>query len=584
MAQRGQATLPWTASVWLALATACAPQLPPAERFLADHVVQLPSIGLRTPPLAPHNPFERKEAAFVAVDVEAAGLAEHAASAVVPTGGQALSGIGCPGALCLGAPAGQPVQVLISIYSKDDKGQPHKALARGRTVPFRPDDPKATAGLRAYVVANNAFAPVHSDDNAPTSKAGRVGRSAVVRPGVPNDVVLIGGANLAPSAADMFDPANYKDISTEVALYDVTTRRFKLAPVPLKVPRAFAGVAAGKSVIAVVGGFTLQDGKVKPTASIEFLDADLQVRTSTAPSPDLLDPRAGATVVALYPDEDKFLILGGRGPSDCPTCASQLWEVWSPDQGRIAFGNLGSARWNHAAVTKAEGGGGYALLVGGENAKGVHNDMLVVQWSPPGKLVVSSSGQTPDPSAGLGGEFLWTPQHFALPTPRTLPGAAIALRAATPALAAYLLLYVVGGFGDVAHQQPLDRVDVFDMQGGEFLTLPAPLQLQTPRGAPMVALAPLGPVDGQVLIAGGASGPNRAVATGEVMRAVPSAKGFKPVPTFDLQPVTNELLDGEMALGTATALVTGQILLIGGVGGKAGELLPRGKVQVWAPY
>lgn len=566
------------------VAAACAPQLPPADRFLAEHVVPLPSIGLRTPTVAPYNPFALTDTAFIALDVEAPGLAEHAASAVAPTGGQFLTGVGCPGLLCVGAPVGQQVQVLVSLYSKNAKGQPDTALARGRTVPFRPEVAADTAGLRAYMVANNSFAPVNGDDNVPTNKAGRVGRASVVRPGVPNEVVLIGGANLTPSASDMFDPANYKDISTEIAIYDVTTRRVTLAPAPLKFPRVQAGVAAGKSVIAVVGGYTMQDGKVKPTNSIEFLDKDLQVRASAAQNPDMLDPRGGATVVPLFADDDQFLILGGRGPLDCPTCASQLWEVWHPEQGRIAFGDLGAARWNHAAVYKAEGGGGYTLLVGGENATGVLKDILVVQWSPAGKLVVSSKGQTPDASANLGADFLWTPQFPPMPLARTLPGAALALRRATATLSAYLVVYVIGGFADAAHTTALDRIDVFNMQEGAFFDIAPPLQMKTARGAPMVAVAQLGPIDGQVLIAGGASGPTSAVATGEVIRAVPSAKAFKAAPSFDLRPVGNALVEGDMALGTATALITGQVLLVGGVGGKPGELQARGKVQVWAGY
>lgn len=545
------------------------------------------------------DPFGLPDDKFVAVIAEVPGRPDSEFQMVKPyVPGMSLDLQCMSGGTCSGITFGAGQQIRIELWSKNTAtNQPDlPVLGRGRSIPFDALSGAAAKTLTPYVTRMNRFAPAVGPGDVTAELPGRAGSATVTLPGNEGYVLVIGGAAPKPGAKNAFDPASYTDFSDAITVYDPNTRAMlpvsqKGPEFALKTPRAFHAVAAGATVIAVVGGYTSSAGGAKPTNSVEYLDRNSRTLTATEGKPDLVFARAGATVVQMFAGSDFFLILGGKGDTPCKDeqgadldCAANTWELWHPQHGNMAQGRLNEPRWNHASVVIPGGGGGYVMLIGGENDSDALPNFEVLQFSSAGGGVISTKGQACKAGAGLPAceQFYWEPLTQGMPVKRTLPGAAYVSVPRGSGAPQYRFVYLIGGFGDKAHTQALARIDVFNLATGSYVNADG-FAMSTGRGAPMVAAVPHPTTQGQVLIAGGSASDTIHLSSAEsiLVRLDPSSN--PPTPVISIPLVGNDLPGGGRSLGQAITLNTGHVMVLGGVGTTADGLVGQGAVTLWNP-
>jgi hypothetical protein len=538
------------------------------------------------------NPFTDPNAAFVALTAEGPGLAGGKYRVVKPYVPGGSLNLSCDEAgNCDGVPFGQGRQISVELWSKDPQsGQPSPPiLARGRSIPF--DFTKSSKGELAfpYVTKLNRFAPAVTANGDRAIMTGRAGQTSATVPGTKGQVVFIGGAKVAANKNNAYDPASYESFYDELVVYEPNTRELLSVSggnpsAALKIPRAFHASAAGANYIAVVGGYTGSSGGPILTDTVEYIDKNLTVTTGEGGNPKLVFARAGASVIRMFEDEDFFLVLGGKGNTPCKDdkgnrldCAGNIWELIHPTLGNLQQGRLSEARWNHAAVRMPGPAGGYAVLIGGEDATGVLGTFEVVQFSKEGSGKISSlDAECPD-ATGDNCNFFYKPLLQGLPEPRTMMGAAY-IESGT-----YQLIYMAGGFTDLEHKKPSARLDVFDLRSGDYVG--DGFALGTPRGAPMVVPVPNSYIPNEILVAGGSQTDSIHYSTAEfIFTTVEQAPGGGNNYNIQVAPVENALIGGNRALGSATALSTGHVLIGGGVGTGENGLAHQPEVQLWNPF
>ena len=547
-------------------------------------------------PAAPDDPFDLDGVAFVALTAEGPGVPENKVF-TLQRYDKDKKGTGAKVTLPV-VPFGQQRQIRVELWSQEN-GQPRDPLlGRGRSLPADVKLGGKPSKFKPYVTKINSFAPALGDDNARALSDARAGAVAVV---IPNHggALIIGGGVVKASSKNPYDIASFEKLHDTLLVYDTDARALRsltdLTGAKLKVARAFAGVAVGSGAIVVAGGYAMVDGVPKPTKSVEYITSTFEIKSSTGQNPDMLFARARPTVVPMFDKQDYFLVLGGEGDVKCPTdgseaeCAGNTWEIWHPSQGAVAKGLLNDARWNHASVRLPGPGGGYAVLIGGENDSGPLRNFEVVQFSDKGggKVSARNSG-CPDAGATVcppGALEHWKPFTAPMPVDRILPSAAYVQAPTNQPLYSYI--YILGGFTDQTRTKAHDRIDVFDISKGQYLTEGSVGKLKVGRAAPMVAVSS-GAFPGQVLVAGGSTSTGAHVNSAEFLFAKPykaAAPGAAPEASIVVvADVENTLLGGNRALGVALALPTGHVLVVGGVGTTADGLKPQTDVMLWNPF
>ena len=548
-------------------------------------------------PLAAQNPLTDPLTAFMALTVEGPGITEGKYQIVEPyVPGKELQ--------LSGVHNGPMRQLRIGLWPKNgNTGEPiGPLLALGRTIPFELSIAKAAqaTGMFAYVTRVNEFAAAVGETGDTAAISARVGLTAVQMPDW--STMLLGGGIPKATATDPWDPNSYTSCQTKVLKYDANLRAMADMGAALNVGRAFHASAAGiNGLVAVSGGYTFEDGAAKASKHMEFFDPASKkfLVSPNLAAAHMLYPRAHHTITRMFDNDDYFLIVGGKGPD--PKAAFS-WEIWHPKTGTQAQGQLKSPRWNHAAVRLPEGEGGYVMLIGGEGLEDgkpvALNNFEVIRYDTcgnvarVGKTAITCkmggtnychpagdpSGLGSDKCQGLKGqpgyqEITWEPIVQPLPDSvgRNLPGAVYV------AHGAYHYVYIVGGFSDAARGKPLDRLDIFDIQQGIWVS--NELTLDVARGAPLVAASMVGSRAGQVLIAGGIGPDGQTVAPAE---AVYLANPGQPAAALQKWPVKTALPGGSVA-GLAFPLATGHILLTGGASRNADGMSPQTTVLLWNP-
>jgi hypothetical protein len=539
-------------------------------------------------PQPPDNPFELPGADFVALIAEGPQIARDQVYEVskYQTGKNML--VSLPQ-----VPYGERRQVRVELL-KGENGKPSETLARGWSVPKDIKVGGPAVLITPYVTKINAFAPINDDDGNRAKTDARAGAAAVALPD--GSVLFAGGGVVKASSKNPYDIKNFEKFHDSLLLYDPDKRTSlsltDAAGAKLKFARAFPGVAVGASVVAIVGGWIGSADGPKPTNSVEFIPLNApkpEVKTSTATqNPDLVHARAAPSVVQMFEGQDFFLVLGGQGDGSCSdACAGNTWEVWHPTNGVVAKGSLNEPRWNHATVRVPGSGGGFVLLVGGENASGPLDTFEVVQFTnkSEGKVSNAASACPEKGAADCPPSVLdhWKPYKGYMKSPRVLPGAAYVYVVRPDNGLNYGYVYMLGGFADSAKTKALDSVDVLDLATGNYLDAGSVAQLKVARGAPMVAAASNGSWPGQVLVAGGSSSAGSHVNSAEFLVVKPPDKVGDALKVSGFE-VGSQLVGGNRALGVAVPLVTGHVLLGGGIGTNEQGLIPQNDLMVWNPY
>jgi len=572
---------------------------------VADPLIGL-GLSIRSP-LNEQNPFADPLVAFVELTAEGPGVKVEAAQTQVVVPYPASE----PVDLSM-VPYGFRRQVRIGLWQLNpETGQPAgPIIGTGRTIPFDLSYDEVAAGsgksLFPYVTRVNEFASAVGESGVAASIDARVGLSAEQLPD--SSVMFIGGGVPKAGAKDPWNPESYASFSNKVLQYDPNLRAIGDLSIsfgaPLNQARGFHASAAGiNGLVAISGGWVLNDGKVEATKSVEYFDPQLK-KFVTGPNTNLMFARAGHTMTRMFDNDNFFLVVGGQGPK-LESQAALTWEIWHPQSGSVAQGKLRHQRWNHAAVRLPETNGGFVMLIGGEgndNGKDVKilNNFEVIRYDTRGNIarvgntlitckMHSQAGVTdyndkpgtpqgydkcPALAAQKGYEHItWEPATRKLEddVARTLPGAVYVNHSA------YHFIYMVGGFSDVAHSKPLDRIDIFDIKKGGWV--PNALNLDPPRGAPMVAVSMVGPAGGQVLIAGGLGADGKTVAPAEVAYY---ANPGMPQAELKRWPVKTVIPGGTVA-GVAFPLATGHVLIAGGAGISDAGMSPQLPILLWNP-
>jgi len=549
---------------------------------------------VRRPQAPEDDPFKLAGDHFVAITAEVPGRPDGEYRVIKPYKAGTSLDLQCSTASCAGIPYAQGVQVRVELWSSKDGAISAPVVGRGRSVPIDQYKGGAAKKIFPYVTRTNRFAPIEDESGQPAVVPGKAGAAVVTQRGAEGAALIIGGADPLPGKTDPFDPTAYANFSNAIYKFLPNERKVgamsDLGPdYQLKVGRAFHTAAVGKSGIAVVGGYGKDDKGIKLLNTVEFLDFNGKTVNAVGTSQDLKFARAGATVISLFDNDDYFLILGGRGDPECKdaVCASNTWELWHAQFGNVAQGGLNSARWNHAAVRLPATDGGYVMLIGGENADGVAQTFEVVQFSAQG-LISFKGQQCQEKFTQFGpcskSAFFWEPLTQVLQVPRTLPGAAVASVPRGAGVPDYRHVYIVGGFEDKAHTKAVARMDVFDIDSGDYFNTDGFPLLQG-RGAPMVTVVPHGPNEGQVLIAGGSKSVTEHLQSAEFVYVTVDRTTGKPVPSIQIAAVENDLIGGARVLGSAVTLNTGHVLIVGGVGkGTGTDLVGLNDTMVWNPF
>jgi hypothetical protein len=498
-------------------------------------------------------------------------------------------------------PFGQGRQIRVDVYEGTD--QPTVPFARGTSVPVDVAASSPPVELHPYVTLINHFAAIFGEpdtdgNSIQTALPDSHVATAVVA--LPNGKVLMaGGAVPKAGAKNPFDPASYSAMQPTVALYDADSRVLSYASDPgftLATGRGFHTMSVGQNNVAIVGGVEM-DAAGKPRASnrIEFYNmttgevtVPLQADSGGTGAQTMKFGRIAPTVIQMFEHQDYFLILGGQGNEPCPAnprdglCGGNTWEIWHATAGFRAIGQLSSARWHHSGVrVPGPDGGGFVMLVGGENTQGPLTTLEVVQFSVNNNNVLVSDSLTncpaDCPSSPAG--FLWNPVSYPNQPVRIWPAALFVahLNNLDPSMS-YYHVYMIGGFSDLAHTNANKTVDVFDIQQSAVI---ATRQMSAGRAAPLVAAVSSGPSAGQVLIAGGSNTDTSHTANGEFLHVDKDDGGNL---VINIDKIENQIGDGDRTLGAAMGLSTGHVLMLGGTGGNASSLTGRTDAVLWNPY
>ena len=503
-------------------------------------------------------------------------------------------------------PYGFGRQLRVELYSKDVNGFPSFPVrGRGRSIP-RDVQPVETFLGHAYVTKTNWFSSAISAAKQEALTDGRAGAGVVAM--ADNGVLIAGGADPKPGAKDPHSPNSWTNFKSNLLRYDVETRQLSDVSATLQstnspgaflsAKRAFMASAMGyNGTVVFSGGYVDNGAGPEPSALMEFFDVEAkQVRSSPSANAHLQFARAHHTITRLFDNANYFMVVGGKGSQ---AEASTTWEIWEPNQGRLVAGQLSKPRWNHSTVRLPEKDGGYLMLIGGENDSGPLNDFEVLQYdsfsnvsSKGNPKITCCVGATchkgPDSTTVCASlksqpgytETQWQPLVRQLNggIARTMPAAAYVHRApkvtAQSAQAGYNLVYIVGGYRDAAKTQPSNRVDVFNIETGNWLDAPT---LNFARGAPLMDWSTVGQQRGQVIVTGGLDGAGKTIASGEVLSYDPASG------KVTREDVGNSLTNTGFAYGASVTLPTGKVLFMGGASSDGVTLKVNQAIRLYNP-
>lgn len=540
-------------------------------------------------PLGTDNPFADPSVKFVALSAEGPGITAGSHQIVLAyTPGMTIDLGNVVSGADLPVPYGDARQFRLELYPADVNGTPTFPIkAHGRTVPVAVRQGEAAQQVGVYVTKVNHFAAPVNAGKIEAQVDPRAGASVIARPD--NNVMILGGAAPKNAATDPWDPASFTNFTNTVLVYN-TDQRQLLGPVAnLSQGRAFAATAQGfNGLVAVAGGYVDNGGTAEASALVEYYNPDTGAIAQAKPSspagnPHMLYPRVGHSITRMFDNDNFFLIAGGTGPKGE---AANSWEIWHPNLGAVTQGPLSGPRFNHGAVRVPDATGGYIMLIGGENGSDVLNTFEVIRYDDKGN--VAYKGNT-DITCKVGATYAknadcdalkgqpgytqtsWEPivQPLAGNAGRTLAGCKYV---AHPGGKFYV--YMIGGFEDTAKTKPIKRIDVFNLLAGNWVDHKH--SLNAARGAPQIGVSTIGPRAGQVLIEGGIGADGKTVGNAEVIYLPASGE-------LDRKNVEGITPGGGRVLGSAVGLVTGHVLVLGGVTSTDSGLATQGKVSLWSP-
>jgi hypothetical protein len=390
-------------------------------------------------------------------------------------------------------PYDEELSIVAECYDKDPyaaKAEPRNLISKGQTVPFKRKSGKGAGPVTQetiYLMKPSSFAPTLTFGGGELACSGTQTKTFTERWGA-TGTDLYDGSILVAGGVDEYDstctlwsnPDCAKKASSTAELYNPRDGSFTLVGTDggslMSQKRAFAAaVRLPSEEIAIFGGI---DANGQPTSTVDIYDP---FGMSFKPGLEMSHTRTRHTATLISSIEGGYvLLIGGFGTGEA------TWDVWNPNYGSIAEGQLHESRWSHTAslLTKKEDSAmkrNMVLIAGGEGggdpgAATVRETIEIFDIDAnaldPAPLGLCSNGVSPTAKKTMHAAAFVPKRHF---------------------------LYVAGGFKDAKHQDPVRDICVWHSSQEKWSGEAGTFMLRNGRGA-LTATALPGNV---VLFAGG---------------------------------------------------------------------------------
>lgn len=345
------------------------------------------------------------------------------------------------------------------------------------------DEPKK---INIFMSEINTFNPVTSVNTGMKSTLFMKERVGATITALDDGRILItGGAQPTFDALGFENESDLEMVIDSAEIFDPNTGEFSPLDSKLSVPRAFhAAVKLNDGRVVLLGGITDIGGVKQITRTVDLFDP--VTKQFTQQSNQLSTGRAFHTADLINKESGLIFVAGGKG------IAKSGWEIWSITNGTVGAGGLKGARWNHTSTmldsygkSGEDPGKPVVMLIGGEDG---------VQTLDRVEVFDINANKIEDEAM-------------------TIPGGGRTLNSSVW-LKEQGIVYVIGGFSDIAKKSPIDRIDIF-REGIKSFTGEM-LKLKVARGGHSAVIME----HNAILIAGG-RGVNGALNTAEIIIEFP---------------------------------------------------------------
>lgn len=372
----------------------------------------------------------------------------------------------------------------------------------------------------------------------------------------PGSVLIIGGASFKAGCTEEWSTDKcVGGVSKKVELYNPEDGSFTYlgegSAQRLTTGRAFATTATlTDGRIAVFGGIG-EDGN--PTASVEIIDP---TTGTIVPAPPMTKTRAWHTATLVGRSDGGYILLAGGKGSGIKT-----WEIWNPLEGMLGLLNMNAGRYRHTAtlIKGIKDARDMVVLVGGEDGSKVLDNFEIFDLS------LKTPNMDPKLYPLCSNDATTT-----APLPKTMHAAVF--------VPDHKFLYIVGGFDNMGHNNPVNTVCVWSVTGEEFnMGAQKALKLGVPRGGLSGTLLD----NNVVLFAGGLTrqaGNLVDSATAEVLFEFLDQNNKITVDLSNPVPMLEARWDQ-----SAIATCDGRVTIVGGIKHKGTAIEAAGTAEVYNP-
>lgn len=394
-------------------------------------------------------------------------------------------------------------RVIVEGWATGPDGTPGYLVSRGASVRTSVTGSGSTQTLSILLARINSFFSLTSAVTGTTQvlDVGRIGHTTTMTD--MGEIVVAGGRTIPPNSGEGSEPASLSEptylSSVEIINEESNSRVIPTVDKDLDLERAWhTATALHTGQVIFTGGYGSAivndlNGPVRtccqPLSTVEVYEPD-PTRETGALANNISKARYGHTATLV--DEETFTLLIVGGDVD----GAGTYELWEPYQGTIGWGNLpdGARRFHTATLLEIAGLPEPVVMIsGGESDSSTYSTSFIVNMND-GQIV------NLDPYAMTGG--LGRTRHTAAHVHSVDPDSG---------QTKYNWLYLIGGFNDIGHKNPMSAVDVYDVSGNSFRSDPIPLR--SARGSHSTVVLD----DGAVLTTGGIGAGDEALDSIEII-------------------------------------------------------------------
>jgi len=442
-------------------------------------------------------------------------------------------------------------------------------LARGQSCPVLPDTAGETEAVSIYMLPIRVFGPTYDPLGGviTSTLAKRWGATSAEL--LDGSILMAGGAALAEGCTDWADPNCVGQVVSTAEVYNPgtplvqipTTGRFYSANTDdsqrMTEPRTFAAaVTLPSGEVAIFGGFT---GANTPSKTVDIYSP---TERSFVAGPPMDHTRAHHTATLISSEgTGSVLLVGGFGSG------GDTWELWIPEAGTWASGQLNAPRWHHTStrVNKVLDAAAREMVIitGGEGGTpiSVQDTMEIfdieTRTFDAEPAMLCSNGTEGSPA----------------PVGKTMHAAAF--------LPERHVIYIAGGFSDVEHLNPVRVVCAWHTIDEKWQAEAGQFMLEKGRAALSATALP----GNEVLLAGGLTESGGELEIVDNVEVIFEYLNEKSETVVDIGPGEGFPINMLTPRWNHGAIVgcDGKVLFYGGLGGFPSAPVPLKDTEVFNP-